>query len=224
MSKPNTPAGEYWTLYVAYSRYMALRPETRIAIAFLPTGEIDSAHTNNDTLTTANALLDPTVQILQNILGKNTFDIWKFLNWIIVTGYWGFLADLGQTAPTAYDLTVPNSPQPVAFPSTNNIFINETLFEIYSGYFNNTLLPFVEKFFHAGRYPPVLLNDANRLTRTETTLLRSYTCTMRQLRSGLGLVIAVISADYALIVGAYSVVSFIAGWLQKRKDEGKFQR
>ena len=132
MSKPKTPAGEYWTLYVAYSRYsIALRPETRIAIAFLPTGEIDSAHTNNDTLTTANALLDPTVQILQNILGKNTFDIWKFLNWIIVTGIGFYLGN----GPTAYDLTVPQQLSTLsAFPSTNNIFINETLFEIYSGY------------------------------------------------------------------------------------------
>jgi len=222
MSKPNTPAGEYWTLYIAYSRYMGLSPETRIAIAFLPTGEIDSTHTNNDTLTRANALLAPTVKILREILGDSTVDFWKFINWIIVTGYWAFLADLGQIAPTAYDLSIPNSPQPVAFPSSNNIFINETLFEIYSGYFNNTLLPFVRNFLNMSQYPPVLLNNASRLTRTETTLLRSYTCTTRQLKNGLGLVIAVIAADYALIIGAYSFVSFIAGWLQKRKDERKF--
>ena len=222
MTKPNTPAGEYWTLYIAYSSYMGLHPETRMAIAFLPTGEIDRTHTNNDTLTRANALLAPTVQILSEILGESTFDIWKFFNWVIVTEYWGFLADLGQMAPTAYDLTIPKSPQPVTFPSTNNIFINETLFEIYSGYFNNTLLPFVGKLLNMSQYPPVLLNSANRLTRTETTLLRSYTCTTRQLKYWLNLVIAVISADYVLIVGAYSIVSFIAGRLQKRKDERKF--
>src|SRR5277367_277479 len=233
MSKPNTPAGDYWTLYVAYSDLQQPSPQTRLAISFLPTGEIDVAHTPTSNLTKANTLLAPTIEIMQESLGEPTFDIWRFFNWVMVTNYWGLLADLGQIAPTACDLTVPPTtygapgpiPQPVPFPSTNNIFINETLFQGYFDYYNSTLSPAIQVFIGA-QPPPVLLNDETRLEPIETTLLRSYTCSNRQIKSPLDLIIAVLVADYALIMGAYKIILFITGWLQKRKDDAgiKFKR
>jgi hypothetical protein len=222
MFKPNTPAGDYWILYLSFSPQDALF-EHRIPIAFLPTGEIDLAHTAPDNLTRANDLLAPTVQLIQEILQVTAFDIWRFFNWVFVINYWALLADLGQIAPTAYDVTIPNSPQPVPFPSTNNIFVNATLFQIYSAYFNTTLSPLVQS--ASGPHPPpVELNDETRLEPIQTTLLRSYTCTWRRIKSPLNLIISVIVADYALIVGAYTVVRLITGWLQRRKDDGTFKR
>jgi hypothetical protein len=216
MPKPNTPADDYWILYVSYSQRSTPWLDNRLAIAFLPTGEIDVAHTPQDNLTTANSLLAPTTQLLQELFDDSTFDIWSFFNWIFVIFYWGLLADLGQVAPTAYDTTILNSPQPVPFPSTNNIFVNETLFQTYSTYFNNT--------FPAELFPPqVLLNDETRFQPVQTTLVRSYTCSWRNRKSSLDLIVSVIVAEYALIMGAYTIVRVITGWLQKRKDTSKFK-
>jgi hypothetical protein len=178
-------------------------------------------HTLPSDLANANSLIEPTIQILRDISGDSSFDIWKLFNWMIVVVHWSLLANLGQIAPTAYDTTIPNDPQPVPFPPTNNIFINQSLFEIYSGYSNSTLEPlFAEIGFTPP--PPVLLDDQNRLMPVETTLLRSYTCTQRQPKGPISLIISVISADYALIVGAYTITLYIAGRIQKRKDAGKF--
>jgi hypothetical protein len=219
MSKPNTPAGEYWILYVSYSKYpsQSFEPEIRLPIAFLPTGEIDLAHTVAEDLTTANNLLAPSVQLLEEILQVSAFDIWSFFNWVFVIYYWALLAGLGQIAPTAYDVTIPFSPQPIPFPSTNNIFVNETLFQIYSGYPNSTNSTLGDRAFVQGA--PVL-NNETRLKPIQTTLFRSYTCSQRRPKKPLDLIVSVLVADYALIVGFYKFFVFITGWWQKRKDHG----
>jgi hypothetical protein len=220
LPEPNSPAGDYWVMYVAYSQNVTAI-ETRIPIAFLPTGELDMTHTSPDDLTKANNLLAPTLQLLQSFSNDSTLDLWKVFNWLVVGYYWGLLADLGQVAPTGYDLTIPNDPLPVPFPSTNNIFINATLFEIFSSYFYTTFGPILEGIFSNATYPPILLNDENRLTPVETTLLRSYSCSQWQLKNPASLVISVIVANYALIKGSYALVLLVAGWFQKRKDDRK---
>lgn len=207
---------------MAYSDLQQPSPQTRLAISFLPTGEIDVAHTPTSNLTKANTLLAPTIQLMQEFLGDSTFDIWRFFNWIIVTYYWSLLADLGQIAPTAYGAPNPIS-QPVPFASTNNVFVNETLFQDYVAYYNSTLSSTIQRYI-GPQPPPVLLNDETRLQPIQTTLLRSYTCSNRQIKPPLDLIIAVLVADYALIMGAYKIVLFITGWLQRRKDDGKFKR
>ena len=128
------------------------------------------------------------------------------------------LADLGQIAPTAYDVTIPFSPQPIPFPSTNNIFVNETLFQIYYGYLNSTNSTLADIAFGEGA--PVLLNNETRLKPIQTTLLRSYICYQRKVKKPLDLIVSVLVADYALIVGVYKFFVFITGWWQKRKDHG----
>ena len=184
-------------------------------------------HTSPENLTTANNLLAPTIQLMREATGDSTFDFWRFINWIYVTYYWGFLADIGLSAPTAYDFTnstppaaVPFPSAAVPFPSTNNIFVNETLFQVYFEYYNSTILPIlVAQSF--GQPPPVLLNDETRFEPIQKTLLRSYICSKRETKGPLSLIISVIAGGYALIVGAYKVVLIITGWWQKRKDDGK---
>ena len=219
--KPNTPADDYWILYLSYSQNTSVAQNpTRIPIAFLPTGDIDMTHTLPSDLEKANNLIKPTIQILRDISGDNSFDIWRLFNWLFVGIYWSLLADLGQIAPTAYDITIPLDPQLVSFPPTNNIYVNQTLFEIFSDYFNSTIVPLFLK-FGITPPPPILLDDNTRLKPIETTLLRSYSCAQRQPKSPISLIISVIAADYALIAGAYTITLYIAGQFQKKKDAGK---
>jgi len=141
----------------------------------------------------------------------------------MVTYYWGLLANLGKVAPTAYDLTT-STPQPVPFPSTNNIFVNESLFRGYFDYKNIPLFPLIEEVFLASPPTPVLLNDETSLKSTQTTILRSYTCSWRRIRFPVPLIISVIVADYAMIEGANTVLQVISGWWQKRKDDRKVKK
>ena len=196
-------------------------PPTRIPLAFLPTGEMDMTHTLPSDLAQATELLAPTIQVVRDISGDDSFDIFTLLSWTFLGYYWILLADLGKIAPTAYDITVPNNPQPIPFSSNHNIFVNTTLFEIYFQYFNRTIIPLSQKLGFT--LPnPVILNNDNRLTPVETTLLRSYSCSKRQPKSPVSLIVSVITADYAFIIGGYQLILYITGWFQRRKDDGKF--
>lgn len=219
--KPNTPAGDYWFLYIVYTTDETIG-EVRIPIAFLPTGEIDTTHTTTGNLTIANELLAPTIAIVRLLTGDSSFDLWKLLNWMFVGYYWAFLADLRQVAPTAYDRTVANNPLPVTYASTNNVFVNETLFNIYSIYIQETILPIIQSFGSDISLFQWLvpLNNITRLYTTETTFLRTYSCSKREKKVWVSLLISVVAADYALIVGTYRLFLFIMGWNQRRKDEG----
>jgi hypothetical protein len=222
----NTPAADFWTLYIIYSLQNATVPydEIPIPIVFLPTGEIDFTRTNPNDYLLANNILRPTITLLQAATNP-TFDIWRLLNWVFVSFYWTILADLGQIAPTTYNLTnfvdwspvgAANTSQPQQFfPSTNNIFVNETLFEIYSEYLRNTLLPLF----------PVLdvpafnsLNNGNQLTAVDTQFIRSYSCWQRQLKGPLSAIISVLASDYALFFGPYYFYLWFYGWINKRRD------
>ena len=117
LPKPNTPAADHWILYLSYSQNSSVAQNpTRIPIAFLPTGDVDMTHTLPSDLEKANSLIEPTVQVLRDISGDNSLDIWRLFNWLFVGIYWSLLADLGQIAPTGYDITIPADPLPVTFP------------------------------------------------------------------------------------------------------------
>ena len=217
---PNTPAADFWIMYVAYTQDNSFL-ETRIPIAFLPSGEIDMTHTDPSDLTMANTLLAPSTQLTQELLHDDTFDLLTAFGWILVTYYWGLLADLGQLAPVAYNVTTYPA-TPVPFPSTNNIFLNDTLFQSYFAYFNSTLNPILQQSYGPMAIPPpLLLNNETRLTPTQTTLLRSYTCLLRRIKDPLNLIISVAVAEYALLVGFYTLVHLVTGCLQKRKDDAR---
>jgi hypothetical protein len=224
----NTPAADYWMLYVFYTLQNATLPydEIAIPIVFLPTGEIDFTRTKSSDYLLANNILQPTIALLQASGGAN-FDIWKFLNWLFISFYWTTLADLGQVAPTTYSLTnfvpgwspvgIADTSQPqTSFPATNNIFVNETLFNIYQSYFRDTLLPLDPGFLVPSFNSP---NGGNQLQPVETEFVRSYSCLERQWKGVLAAIISVIVADYALFFALYHFYILFAGWLQKRRDK-----
>ena len=73
-------------------------------INFLPTGEIDFLGTSPGDLMAVNEIMLPVMQALQNasdITGLD-LDLWKIINWFVVSSYWTILADLGQISPTTY--------------------------------------------------------------------------------------------------------------------------
>jgi hypothetical protein len=200
-----------------------------IPVTFLPTGEIDLMQTSFDDLNLANTILAPTLQFMRTTTKDETFDIWRFLNWIVVSYYWVFLADFGHVAPTSYPLTPEGRNdlfQPgFLYPSTNNLFINETLFEIYSTYLRTVILPFLQLSAPNLTLPAFLpTTDTNSLQPIDTAIIRSYTCLERHLKGWGSALISVLVADYALIGGPYAIILFVLGCIQKRKDESKPNR
>ena len=90
-------------------------------LIFLPDGSFDLTLTEQSDIDNANALLGPAIQHLQVQLNQ-TFNFWELINWIFVSFCWTFLADFGQINPSI---------EQIALPHTNNIFLNETLFDLY---------------------------------------------------------------------------------------------
>jgi hypothetical protein len=196
--------------------------ELQLPIVFLPTGEIDLNLTSATDLATANEILAPTINFLRVETGLDDFNIWPIINWVFVSYYWLALADLGQIAPIYYDDTIsglPNFTSILKLPSTNNIFTNVTLFGVYSDLLRDLIFPFVVA---ASGLPITLpeflpLDGNNTLQLGSTSLSRSYSCQKRQAKWWGTAVISVIAAEYAIIVGGYSI--FI--WLGKLYQEGK---
>jgi hypothetical protein len=107
---------------------------------------VDRTHTATEDFTLANTLLAPTISLLRSQAGSD-MDFWKLINRLMISFYWSYLADLGQIAPTtympsAYSVTA-DFTQPTLYPPTNNIFVNNTPFQLYSSYLNDTIFPFV---------------------------------------------------------------------------------
>jgi hypothetical protein len=213
----NTPADDHWTLTISYG-FINETINRFIEVIFLPTGEVDLIHTRNTDYATANTLLAPTISLLRS----NQIDLWRLVNWLFVSIYWTTLNDFGLISPTPYVL--PSSgfgnadfSHPIPFPSTNNIFVNATLFDIYSSYLRDIILPFIG--FPDPEFAPV--DEVNRLQQTGATFLRSYTCTIRQLKNKVGLIFSVWAVVYALVGGGYKVVMLIVGTFLKREEDSK---
>ena len=62
------------------------------------------------------------------------------------------------------------------------------------------------------------LDTNNSLKPNPTSFLRSYSCVQRQWKGWVTVIILVIVADYTFIMGGYTLVLLVAGWLQKHKD------
>jgi hypothetical protein len=218
----NTPANEQWTLSVEYTPENETSPLTAM-INFLPTGEIDLVGTSPGDLLAVDEILLPAIRALQDVsvVTGLDLDIWKIINWFVVSSYWTILADLGQISPTTY--TPLSSPlynrddlsTAIRHPSTNNIFVNETLFNIYSDYLINSILPLLNITAPRAGFAP--LDDQNRLISQDTTFKRSYSCTVRKWKSPLPAIVSILVAEYAFLRGAYSLFIFLAAWYQKRK-------
>jgi len=161
---------------------------------------------------------------LRSVSNEPTFDIWKLINWLVVSYYWLFLTDFGQVSAVGY---IPDYnylwgfdfSRPVNFTSEYNIFINQTLFDIYSSYFRNTLYPVLSAIETSLRPLPDFstLDGNNQLKPVDTAFLRSYSCAERRLKPALEAAVSILVADYALIIGGYTLVMFLAGIMQKHK-------
>src|SRR5271169_4759481 len=108
-SLSNSPAGDYWTLYIVYTPQNGTQPQY-IPISYLPTGEIDVEHTSTDDLQKATRLLNPTIEFLELATRNASLDLFKVLNFVYVTDYWFEILSLGQLSPTTYNFTNQGTP------------------------------------------------------------------------------------------------------------------
>lgn len=151
---------------------------------------------------------------------------------MFVSIYWTLLADYGQIAPTTYPYVqssvwqgYPNTSylSPTLYPPTNNIFYNETLFESYSVYLNDTILPLFKSFYGLNITLPQFKSP---LQPQPTTFVRTYFCTQKQLKGLASVVISVFAADYTLVLGVFGVAILMAKcwpWCNRADPEtGKF--
>jgi hypothetical protein len=212
----NTPADDHWWLSLNYKFSNSSEITRNLNISFLPTGDIDLQRTSPQDLDLANTLLAPTITLIR---AQTSFDFWKMINWLTISIHWTFLYNLGQTAPTIYpplagtSPILPNFSNPTFYSDTNNIFVNDTLFEIYSTYLRETILPILN--LSAPAFLP--LNETNRLYPQETTFVRSYNCQKRVLKSGW--IFSVFSVDFAFASGAYTLVLIVAGFFERRRQK-----
>jgi hypothetical protein len=199
--------------------------ESIIPITFLPTGEIDNS-TSTQNLTAANNLLAQTINLGRSVTGDPRFDIYRFFNWLYVSSYWILLYDFGETAPTYYNLTSSGTADlssPLFYPSTNNIFVNQSLFSIYSSYLKNTIVPFLIQLNDIDPIPEFLPLDVNNtLQPINMSFVRSYSCLQRQIKGGLSAVVSIMVADYVFIMGAYRFFVASTGWWNRKSKKGTF--
>jgi hypothetical protein len=166
-----------------------------------------------------NQLLAPTIATIT--LKFPQIDLWKILNWLFVSYYWTFLNDVGQISTTTYpavrEWDRANFSQPLQHYATNNIFVNDTLFEIYSAYMTDTILPILDL--------PIpefsAFSPQNRLQTVNATFVRSYSCVERRLKPTVSWIFSVMAVDYSLIGAAYTLSMYIAAKFQKRMHDGK---
>jgi hypothetical protein len=212
----NTPADDHWWASLTYKFSNSSQFEKPVNISFLPTGELDLQRTSQNDLTLANALLAPTIDLLHSQT-THEFDFWKLMNWLLVSTHWTFLYGLGQTTPTTYPprmdgySPLPDFSNPTSYPDTNNIFVNSTLFQIYSTYLRETLSPLLN--LSVPEFLP--LNETNKLYPQQVTFVRTYDCQERTLKSGW--VFSVFAVDFAFASGAYTLVLLIAGIYERRR-------
>jgi hypothetical protein len=210
---PNTPANDHWEVKLASTLSSALGANATY-ITFLPDGSIDRTRTLQTDIDNANSLLAPAISSLQ-AQTIHMFEFWELINWLFVSFYWTALFDLGQIAPTIPDAQM-------TFLPTNNLFINQTLFTIYSSYLRNTIFPLLgPAYSQIAQFSN--LTAENSLQAEDKTFVRSYSCVERVLKQPVSFIISVIVADYALIMGAYAFAIFVAGAVQKRRrQDGEF--
>ena len=222
----NTMASDSWIVLFQYTRNNETTPST-IPIYFLPTGEIDTTRTSESELSAVETILAPGLKLLnQTALQQGVkVDFWKLVNFIFVEYHWLMLANLGQISPTIYaPIAFPAAPewyrvnftQVRSYPPINNIFINETLFEIYTNYLRDPILPLLN--YPSPEFAP--LGPGNSLQSEETTFIKSYNCQVRKLKAPVVAIFAIVTSVAVFITGPYAIVIWVAASYQKCKPEG----
>ena len=191
-----------------------------IAITYLPTGEL--AHGNNEEdIAIARNILEPARLLLQLLNPEVDFDIFMILNWYGISGYWFSLLSFGQFAPVNYIFDpIVNFSKPILHSTTNNIFLNGTLFDLYTDYLRQTVVPLFSSFLPFTALPEIQpLGQDNPLEVPIITFASTYSCSQRQMKSWFSFIISVAAADYALLAALYSGFITIIGWHQQSKKK-----
>ena len=176
---------------------------------FFANGSVDLTRTSTTDLNNIESLFQLAVTKLASQTTQ-TYDFWTLINWIYVSYYWTVLFDLGQVAPT-----INNAP----FLPTNNIFVNQSLFDIYSAYLRGTVYPILNAISSLNPIPEFQsLANGNYLKAETRHFIRGYDCLERRIKAPMSLIIAVIVADYALIMSAYKVAILLGRFIQTRNS------
>jgi hypothetical protein len=219
---PTTPADEFWTLHIQYKFENETIPRN-VDITYLPDGNIDFSKTKKADIEMVNTALQPMIMNVELAALRRGIivDFWKVINWIFISSYWSVLTDLGQTTTTTYPILPNSGPQPIDFSSpihhldTNNIWVNDTLYGIYSDFLLGTIMPLLVGSVPRATFAP--LNETNRIHPTTTTFRTTYTCNIRELKAPIPAIVSIVVSDYAFIKGGYSLFIFLAAWYEKRK-------
>ena len=141
------------------------------------------------------------------------------MNWMFVSHYWMLLLDFGQVSPSTFDYNSAGvfvNYGPIRYPTTYNIFVNETLFEIYTSYLRDTILPLFG--YHLPEFDA--LNSTNHMNESEVSLKLLYSCTDLQLKSSdrFGYIgnCCRLGLDHSSLCNR----SLLGGWWMQRDDEG----
>jgi len=216
----NTPAGpDGWFIEIDYS-YQDANTTNTVYIFYDSTGQVNDVNisaTNASDLSTANILFSETIKALNNNPAGIAVDLWELINWLYVTQYWSLLYSVGQTSPVLYSRngSFPNTFAPYTPGSQNNIFINSTLFDIYSDYLLKTVLPLLSVEYNQS-LPFKALSDENYLVPYDTGFTMGYTCTQAQLKEPLSLIVSLLVANYALLAGSFSLFKWIGKLYEKK--------
>jgi hypothetical protein len=211
--QPNSPANDHWEMKLSSTGLNALT-ENVTYLNFFANGSVDTTRTSLIDLNNIESLFLPAVTKLASQTTQ-TYDFWTLINWLYVSYYWTVLFDLGQDVPT-----INNTP----FSPTNNIFINQTLFDIYASYMRGTIYPILNATSPLDPIPEFQsLGNGNYLKAEARHFIQGYNCLERRIKAPMSLIIAVIVADYALIMSAYKAVIMFARFIETRKrPDGQF--
>jgi len=222
----NAMASNSWVLLFRYTRNNETT-DTTIPIFFLPTGAIDNTRTSELALSTIETILAPSLRLLNQTAIQQGVDVdfWKLVNFIFIGYHWLMLANLGQISPTIYaPILFPPAPEwyrvnftnVKSYTPINNIFINETLFEIYTNFLRDTILPLLN--YSSPRFAP--LGDGNTLQMEQTTFIKSYDCQVRTLRSPVVAMFLIVTTVVVFITGPYAFVTNVFARIQRHKPGG----
>ena len=183
----NSPAVGSWSLNITNASKNESLP-----INFLSSGDVDL---NQTSLANLSSIL-PSAMTQPDVL-----QFWKIINWIFVSLYWTGLYDLGQVSPISYDTGTPTS-----IPPTNNIFVNPDLFNNYTSFLNNYILPNLGQ-EPLQNYQPI--SNKNQLEAQPTVFYRSYLCQQKQWKEPLNAAVAIIAGLYSLLASGWHTLRFL---------------
>ena len=112
----------------------------------------------------------------------------------------------------------PNFSDPTTFSPSNNIFWNETLFDIYSSFLIDTLLGLTQEAYpsYSIVIPPILpVNDTNRIGRSPTYILTSYQCSQLVWKGWVNALFSILVAVSSLWTGGYMIFLKWVDWIQE---------